>query len=197
MVLARRIAWLGLVVAGDDVVAMDDLADRGERRMAGELGADARLVAEQQEGEVVAALEGAGRRRRPSPPGRYRHPSRRLRSAARCPPMPSPVCGPGLSYASVAEDFTPLIMAAARAQIVRQPQLAAIRAFLIVASASARRGCGACCAWRARFFSWGRPSWHLFSKVRMVMRRARIEMVNGRWGRWPRGPMLSREGSRL
>ena len=56
---ADRLA--GLVVAGNDVVAMDDLAHRGERRMARQLGPDRRLVAEQQEGEVVAALKGQGR----------------------------------------------------------------------------------------------------------------------------------------
>ena len=48
-----------LVVAGDDVVAMDDLGDRARARgWLGELGADRVLVAEQEEGEVVAPLIG-------------------------------------------------------------------------------------------------------------------------------------------
>src|SRR5204863_501016 len=47
-----------LVVAGDDVGAVDDVGDRGERRAVRELAANRRLVAEQQEGKVVAALMG-------------------------------------------------------------------------------------------------------------------------------------------
>ena len=49
-----------LFVAGDDVVAMDDLAGRGEALVPVDFLADRGLVAEQEKGQVAAALEGAG-----------------------------------------------------------------------------------------------------------------------------------------
>ena len=119
VVLARRIAWLGFSVAGDDVVAMDDLDGRRERRVLAELGADRRLVAEQEEAEVGAALMRAGGAGDHHRRARRRRPSRRLRSVARCPPVPSPV--QRLAVLGLGrQDFAAVIVAAAGAQIVRQ-----------------------------------------------------------------------------
>ncbi len=61
---------------------------------------------------------------------------------------PSPASRSGLAR----DDLAAVIMAAGRAQVVRQLQLAAVRAFLEGRRASAHDGCGACCASRAKFF---------------------------------------------
>ena len=160
VVRARRIAWLGFSLGGDRFgrcgrSSTPDL-QVGVRL---QLGADQLLVADRTrncERRIAAArARGAGehRRRAAVAPHGVNRDARGLRPSASA---PAPRCS-GLGR----DDLAAVIVAAGGAQVVRQLELAAVRAFLEARRASAHDGCGACCASRARFFFWGQPLRHL------------------------------------
>ena len=182
-----------LVVARDDVLAMDDLADVGEAAMLGELDADRVFVAEQHEAEIVAAVPGVG--------GARDHHFRAGIATHRVDcdpagPLPpkSPVCSRTVLRFGL-EDFTSLIMAATLAQIVRQAKLSANRGIPDSRSGFGAVVAAAHVALGGRGLSFGDRHFGTCSSSNDVANAG----CDGqrRTGRSPRGPMLSHEGSRL
>ena len=128
VVLARRIAWLGFSLASMASVVWMDVDGALEVRVARQ--ARARSAPRRRTARSSSAAIRCGARgpcRRPWPPGRCRLPWRRSRCAGWRPSAERLV---RLRSGLGRDDLAAVIVAAGRAQVVRQLQLAAIRAFL-------------------------------------------------------------------
>ena len=179
VVLARRIAWLGLSSPAMTSSQWTISQAPASAAMLGELARGSRPRRRTGGSSGRRGARRRGRRRRPSPPGRCRRPSRRLRSAARCPTVPSPCCRRAVLRLGLRGFHAPYNGRSSGTDCAAG-EARRNSGIPETGSASAHHGCGACCAWTARFFSWGRPSWHLFSVKGCMIWRAPAAVVNGR-----------------